>query len=58
MNNGAAAPIRPIESFAPDSGRTLVRAEHGYPKGSPIPTVKKEICRYSSQYSARLPNDV
>jgi hypothetical protein len=25
----------PIESFAYDSGRTLVRAEYGYPKGSP-----------------------
>jgi hypothetical protein len=26
----------PIESFAHDSGRTLVRAEYGYPKGSQI----------------------
>jgi hypothetical protein len=25
----------PIESLAHDSGRTLVRAEDGYPKGSP-----------------------
>jgi hypothetical protein len=25
----------PIESLAHDSGRTLVRAEYGYPKGSP-----------------------
>jgi hypothetical protein len=25
----------PIESFAYDSGRALVRAEYGYPKGSP-----------------------
>jgi hypothetical protein len=25
-----------IESFVRDSGRTLVRAEYGYPKGSPI----------------------
>jgi hypothetical protein len=27
---------------------------YGYPKGSPTPTVKEEIRRYSSQYSARL----
>jgi hypothetical protein len=26
----------PTESFAHGSGRTLVRAEYGYPKGSPI----------------------
>jgi hypothetical protein len=25
----------PIESFVHDNGRTLVRAEYGYPKGSP-----------------------
>jgi hypothetical protein len=25
----------PVESFVHDSGRTLVRAEYGYPKGSP-----------------------
>jgi hypothetical protein len=24
----------PIESFAHDSGRTFIRAEYGYPKGS------------------------
>jgi hypothetical protein len=24
-----------LESFVPGSGRTLVRAEYGYPKGSP-----------------------
>jgi hypothetical protein len=107
----------PIDSFAHDSGRTLVRPEYGYPKGSPnkltnyiwrwtllkrpldarpldsltafhgtrrfnteftravhilsqtdpvhitlqIPTVKEEIRRNSSQYSARLsahPNDL
>jgi hypothetical protein len=27
--------ILPIESFAHDSGQTLVCAEHSYPKGSP-----------------------
>jgi hypothetical protein len=43
-----------IEGLEHDSGRTLVRAEYGHPKGSPIPTVKEEIRRYSSQYSARL----
>jgi hypothetical protein len=51
----------PIESLPLDSGRTLVFAEYGYPKGSPAPTVKEEIRRYSSQYSARLsahPNDL
>jgi hypothetical protein len=32
----------------------MVRAEYGYPKGSPNTTVKEEIQRYSSQYSARL----
>jgi hypothetical protein len=33
----------------------LVRAEYGYPKGSPkTKTVKEEIRRYISQYSARL----
>jgi hypothetical protein len=42
----------PIESLAHDNGRSLVCAEYGYPKGSP--TVKEEIRRYSSQYSARL----
>jgi hypothetical protein len=51
----------PIESFDDDSGPTLVCAEYGYPKGSPnTTTVKEEIRRYSSQYSARLstyPND-
>jgi hypothetical protein len=25
----------PVDSFAHDTGRTLVRAEYGYPKGSP-----------------------
>jgi hypothetical protein len=25
----------PVEDLAHDSGRTLVRAEYGYPKGSP-----------------------
>jgi hypothetical protein len=44
----------PIETFAHDSGRTLVRAEYGYPKDLQTPTVKEEIRRYSSQYSARL----
>jgi hypothetical protein len=42
----------PIESFAHDSGRTLVCAEYCYLKG--YPTVKEEIRRYSSQYRARL----
>jgi hypothetical protein len=37
-----------MESLSHDSGRTLVRAEYGYPKGSPKPTVKEEIRRYSS----------
>jgi hypothetical protein len=39
----------------------LVRAEYGYPKGSPKPTAKEEICHYSPKYSARLsahPNDI
>jgi hypothetical protein len=51
----------PIESLAHDSGRSLVCAEYGYQKGSPMPTVNKEIHRYSSQYSARFsthPNDL
>jgi hypothetical protein len=51
----------PIESLAHDSERTLVCAEYGYHKGLQIPTVKEEIRRYSSQYSARLstlPNDL
>jgi hypothetical protein len=43
-----------VESFAHDSGRTLARAEYGYPKGSPKATVKEEIHRYSSQSTARL----
>jgi hypothetical protein len=43
-----------MKSFAHDSGCTLVRAEYSYPKGSPNATVKEEIRRYSSQYSARL----
>jgi hypothetical protein len=50
-----------VKSFAHDSGRTLVCAEYEYPEGCPIPMVKKEIRRYSSQYSARLsahPNDI
>jgi hypothetical protein len=37
-----------------DSGRALVRAEYGYPNGSPDTKVKVEIRRYSSQCSARL----
>jgi hypothetical protein len=41
-----------FQSKAHDSGHTLVCAEYGYPKGSPIPTAKEEIRRYSSQYSA------
>jgi hypothetical protein len=51
----------PAEDLEHDSGRTLVRAEYGYPKGSPNITVKEEIQPYSSQYSARLsahPNDL
>jgi hypothetical protein len=46
----------PIESFAHDSGRTLVT----YVQNTVIrrdlqtPTVKEEIRHYSSQYSARL----
>jgi hypothetical protein len=41
--------------FAHDNGRTLVRAEYGYPKGSPgQPTAKEEIRHYSSQYGALL----
>jgi hypothetical protein len=41
--------------LAHDNGRILVRAEHDYPKGSPnTKTVKEEIRRYSSQYSARI----
>jgi hypothetical protein len=43
----------PIERIAHDSRRTLVCAE--YQEGNlQIPIVKKEICHYSSQYSARL----
>jgi hypothetical protein len=45
----------PIESLAHDSGRTSVRAEYGYAiRDLQTLTVKKEIRRYSSQYSARL----
>jgi hypothetical protein len=53
--------LKLIDSLAHDSGRSSVCAEYDYPKGSVIPTVKKEIHRYSSQYSARLrahPNDL
>jgi hypothetical protein len=40
----------PIEAL-----RALARAEYGYPKGSQkAPTVKEEMCRYVSQYSAHL----
>jgi hypothetical protein len=41
--------VVPAESFAHDKERTLVRAEYGYPEGSPKPTVKEETRRYSSQ---------
>jgi hypothetical protein len=44
----------PVNSTAHDSEQTLVRAEYRYPKESPHTTVKEEIRRYSSQYSARL----
>jgi hypothetical protein len=44
----------PIESFAHDNGCTLVRAEYGYLKRFPTPTVTEEIRHYSSQYSACL----
>jgi hypothetical protein len=50
-----------IESLAQDSGRTLVHAETFIRRDLQIPTVKEEIRRYSSQYSARLsahPNDL
>jgi hypothetical protein len=43
-----------VESFEHDSGRTLVHAEYGYPKGLQTKTVKEEIRRYSSEYDARL----
>jgi UV DNA damage repair endonuclease len=51
----------PIESLAHDSGCTLACVEYGIQKDLQIPTVKQEIRRYSSQYSARLsarPNDL
>jgi hypothetical protein len=35
MQLWGTASISSIESLAHDSGRTLVRAEYGYPKGSP-----------------------
>jgi hypothetical protein len=44
----------PIESLAHDSGRTLVRPNTVIRRNLQIPRVKEEICRYSSQYSARL----
>jgi hypothetical protein len=50
----------PIERFAHDSGRTLVRVEYNR-RDLHTPTIKEEIRRYSSQYSARLsthPNDL
>jgi hypothetical protein len=46
--------LEPIESFAHGSERTVVRAEYGYPKGSPYTNSKEDIRRYSSQYSASL----
>jgi hypothetical protein len=53
--------IEILEDLAHDSRHTFVRAKYGYPKGSPNTTVKEEIQRYSSQYSARLsahPNEL
>jgi hypothetical protein len=41
-----------MQCLAHDSGRALVRAEYGYPKGSPNTNITGEIRRYSSQYSA------
>jgi membrane-bound lytic murein transglycosylase MltF len=37
-----------VEDLSLDSGRTIVRTEYGYPKGSPNTNVKEEIRRYSS----------
>jgi hypothetical protein len=51
----------PIESFAHDGGHTLVMLNMVIRRDLQIPTVKEEIRRYSSQYSARLsthPNDL
>jgi hypothetical protein len=44
----------PIENLAHDSGRSLVHAYMVIQRDLQIPTVKEEIRRYSSQYSARL----
>jgi hypothetical protein len=44
----------PVYGFAHDCRRTLVRAEYGYPKGSPNTNIKEEIRHYSFQYNARL----
>jgi hypothetical protein len=49
----------PFESFTHDSGRILVRAEFGYPKGS-LNTNSQRSPRYISQRNARRivhPND-
>jgi hypothetical protein len=51
----------PVESLAHDSGRTLAVPNMVIRRDLQIPTVKEEIRRYSSQYSARLsahPNDL
>jgi hypothetical protein len=48
----------PIQGFAYNCRRALVRVEYGYPETQ---AVKEEIRHYSSQYSARLiihPNDL
>jgi hypothetical protein len=44
----------PIGSLAHYTGRTSECAEYGYSKGLPIPKVKEDIRRCSSQYSVHL----
>jgi hypothetical protein len=50
-----------VEDLAHDSGRTLNVPNMVIPRNLQIPTIKEEIQRYSSQYSAHLsahPNDL
>jgi hypothetical protein len=46
-----------IESFGHDSGRTLVRAEYGYPKGSPVTNLPLQLSiQCLPQHTPKLPH--